>query len=63
MKRGQGKSAYAKVVFMENLLHAPFIMLFILSVLFHFFLYMQVVPTEEELPELKQDSSPYLSSS
>ena len=37
-------------------------MLFITPVLFHFCLYMQVVPTEEELPELKQDSS-HLSSS
>ena len=37
--RGCGKSAYAKVAFMKDLLHAPFIM-FITSVLFHVVLYL-----------------------
>ena len=44
---------------MEDLLHAPFIM-FITSVLFHVVLYIQVLPTEEELPGLKQDSPPFI---
>ena len=34
--------------------------MFITSVLFHFILYMQVVPTEKELPGLKQDSPPFI---
>ena len=34
--------------------------MFITSVLFHFILYMQVVPTEQELPGLKQDSPPFI---
>ena len=44
---------------MEDLLHAPFIM-FITSVLFHVVLYMQVLPSEEELPGLKQDFPPFI---
>ena len=32
----------------------------ITSVLFHVVLYMQVLPTEEELPGLKQDSPPFI---
>ena len=34
--------------------------MFITSVLIHFILYMQVVPTEKELPGLKQDSPPFI---
>ena len=44
---------------MEDLLHAPFIM-FMPSVLFHVVLYMQVLPSEEELPGLKEDSPSFI---
>lgn len=44
---------------LKDLLYAPFTM-FITSVLFHVVLYIQVLPTEEELPGLKQDSPPFI---